>query len=454
MLIKTSLITFIVLCICNVGFTSVSPEIENKNVDISIDITSQLVKSTYKITLQHKNNKPISSYTFVLPKRECNKLAFIAARDTSKKELKLSAPKITANDCSYEITVSGTSTIVIETVQAKALEPYPTAITQNEKQLVRFFGNAYFYSPYKTISQKTTVHVGTRSTESFTQVKPSSQSDTSIIYGPYEDIAPNTKSDIVIHYENNSPFLTVTRLERTIEISHWGSISVEETIDIYHSGALLKGSFSRYDYQKDARSGQSSVKNYKTILPAAATNVYYRDTNGNISTSAMRVLKDSVELDLRPRFPLFGGWKTHYTLGYNVPSFEYLFYQGDNYMLKMRLIDHVFDDMVVDEVFVKIILPEGSKNIKLITPYAVDRSPDTLHHTYLDFFGRPVISFRKTNLVENHITDFNLKYTFSKIMMLQEPLLVIIFLFILFVIAIIWMRLDFSIIKEPHQHKD
>lgn len=67
---------------------------------------------------------------------------------------------------------------------------------------------------------------------------------------------------------------------------------------------------------------------FQTVLPAAATDVYYRDEIGNISTSHMRVLSDSVELDLRPRFPLFGGWKTHYVLGYNVPSYEYLFYSG------------------------------------------------------------------------------------------------------------------------------
>lgn len=67
----------------------------------------------------------------------------------------------------------------------------------------------------------------------------------------------------------------------------------------------------------------------QTVLPAAASDVYYRDEIGNISTSHMRVLSDSVELDLRPRFPLFGGWKTHYVLGYNVPSYEYLFYAGN-----------------------------------------------------------------------------------------------------------------------------
>lgn len=171
----------------------------------------------------------------------------------------------------------------------------------------------------------------------------------------------------------------------------------------------------------------------------------------------MRVLKDSVELDLRPRFPLFGGWKTHYTLGYNVPSFEYLFSSGSQFLLKMRLVDHVYDDMVIDDLTVKIILPEGSNNLKLIPPYGIKRLPDTLHYTYLDTFGRPVITFTKQNLVENHITDLNLSYNFSRVMMLQEPLLVVGFFMVLFLLAIVWMRLDFSISKDQpqqHLHKD
>jgi oligosaccharyltransferase complex subunit alpha (ribophorin I) len=71
----------------------------------------------------------------------------------------------------------------------------------------------------------------------------------------------------------------------------------------------------------------------QTILPAAATDAYYRDEIGNISTSHMKILSDSVELDLRPRFPLFGGWKTHYVIGYNVPSYEYLFNAGNCFSL-------------------------------------------------------------------------------------------------------------------------
>lgn len=443
------------------ALAAIDVEIENKNIDRTIDLTSQLVKISYKITLEHKSKKPITSYLFIVPNDERELLAFISAKDSSKKELKLvetASPKGATFSMTLPSTAGVSNPVVyIETVFTKSLRPYPTSIAQTERQLVQYFGNAYVYSPFKTVTQKTTVHLSSRNVESYTMFKPAVQSDTTITYGPYDNVAAFSTEPVTIHFENYTPFMTVTRLERVIEVSHWGNIAVEETIDIVHSGAALKGAFSRYDYQKDSRPNQACVKSYKTLLPASATGVYYRDTNGNISTSAMRVLKDSVELDLRPRFPLFGGWKTHYTLGYNVPSFEYLFQNGDNFLLKMRVVDHIFDDMVVDEVTTKIILPEGSSNVKLIAPYSVTRHPDTLHYTYLDTFGRPVISFSKKNVVENHIGDFNLKYNFSRVMMLQEPLLVVGFLYVLFVLVIIWMRLDFSIIKEKeqqHLHKD
>ena len=103
------------------------------------------------------------------------------------------------------------------------------------------------------------------------------------------------------------------------------------------------------------------VWSLQTSLPASARDVYYRDEIGNISTSALRELDDSVEVELRPRFPLFGGWKTHYTLGYNVPSYQYLYTDGgDKFVLKMRFVDHIFDDQVVDYMTLRIILPEGA----------------------------------------------------------------------------------------------
>lgn len=66
-----------------------------------------------------------------------------------------------------------------------------------------------------------------------------------------------------IHFENNAPFLTISSIIRTIEVSHWGNIAVEETVDLRHTGAVLKGPFSRYDYQRQSDSGISSVKSFK-----------------------------------------------------------------------------------------------------------------------------------------------------------------------------------------------
>lgn len=50
---------------------------------------------------------------------------------------------------------------------------------------------------------------------------------------------------------------------RVIEVSHWGNIAIEETLDIHHDGAKLKGSFSRYEFQKDRRPRMPAVVGFK-----------------------------------------------------------------------------------------------------------------------------------------------------------------------------------------------
>jgi oligosaccharyltransferase complex subunit alpha (ribophorin I) len=78
---------------------------------------------------------------------------------------------------------------------------------------------------------------------------------------------------MTVHFENNNAFLVVTRLERVLELSMWGNIAIEETIDVRHNGAKLKGAFSRYEFQRE-NSGVSSVKSFKTVLPASGSLTY------------------------------------------------------------------------------------------------------------------------------------------------------------------------------------
>jgi len=448
----------ILLASCLALQESVNPDVLIAKVARSIDISTHLPRINSAVTLENTGKSVVRSFIYGVEPELEDKIAYIGAVIKSgEDETKLNIVEVSVKgqslgkffrvDLKTGLENGKTLTVDIETSFSHALQPYPSHITQAEKQLVKFTGNLYFFSPYTVKTQTTTVNTPTNSIQSHTKVQPVKVADNSITYGPYENIQPFTQAEVVVHNENNAPFLTISHLDRMVEVSHWGNIAVEETVDIRHTGAVLKGSFSRYDYQRN-QDGVSSVKAFKTVLPVSAKDVYYRDEIGNISTSHLREMEDVVEVELRPRFPLFGGWKTHYVLGYNIPSYEYLFNKGDKYVLVMRFIDHVYDDQVIDHMSLRIVLPEGAKDIDFRPPYHVDRMPDQLHYTYLDTFGRPVIIVEKSSLVDNHIQDFELHYTFQKALLFQEPLLVVGAFYLLFIIVIIYVRLDFSITKD------
>jgi oligosaccharyltransferase complex subunit alpha (ribophorin I) len=56
-----------------------------------------------------------------------------------------------------------------------------------------------------------------------------------------------------------------------------------------------------------------------------------------------------------------------------------------------------------------------------------------------------VITLEGKNLVENHIQDFTIDYSYPKIYMLREPFLIVAGFLVLFFTVLIYVRLDFSI---------
>ena len=92
------------------------------------------------------------------------------------------------------------------------------------------------FSPYSVTQQTTIVLLSSRYVESYTKTKPITQSDSTINSGTFG----KKSSFSQIHFGNNK-FFTPTRLERVIVLSHWGNISIEETIDLLHTEALLNG---------------------------------------------------------------------------------------------------------------------------------------------------------------------------------------------------------------------
>ncbi len=316
--------------------------------------------------------------------------------------------------------------------------------------MVQLFDTHYFLSPYKTETQKTIIKLASNNVESYTKLEPYSLKGSVLTLGSYNDIAPLTLSPLTVHYTNNKPFARMSSMTREVEVSHWGNIAVEEIYEIQNVAAKLKGGFSRLDYQmkRQADSSSSSFNHLSAILPKGSRDIYYRDQIGNISSSDLTFKSDSVILDIEPRFPLFGGWQTQFYIGYSIPTESALFIDQETGRYKLKFDFYtIFENVWVEDMEVKFILPEGCTDIKVDVPYPSTRE-DTIRYTYLDSEyngGRPVISIKAKNLVEEHNEQIVISYLFNTQRMLVEPLTLVASFFVFFFLLSVLARLELKL---------
>lgn len=245
------LLLIVTLASCNL----IDSSLNIKNADRTIDLHSQITKITNKFVIENNGKSAVRSFLFAVDAKQKDYLSHVSAllREHGRPELKVKAVKAAELSKShpdklfYSIELRDplqperSVPIEVEVVLTHELTPHPKEISQKEKQLVKYTGNLYLFSPYSVNKQTTTVMLPSKNIESYTKIKPVTQSDSTITYGPYDKKAPFSQEELTVHFENNNKFLTVTRLERNIELSHWGNIAVEETIELLHTGALLKG---------------------------------------------------------------------------------------------------------------------------------------------------------------------------------------------------------------------
>jgi len=98
----------------------------------------------------------------------------------------------------------------------------------------------------------------------------------------------------------------------------------------------------------------------------------------------------------------------------------------------------------------KIVFPEGSKNIKLDIPFGVDKQYEAKTFGYLDFWGRPTIVIEKANVFDYHAQQFSATYEFEKNDLLIEPLYLFAFFIGLFAFFIFIGRVDLGLEEKSH----
>lgn len=189
----------------------------------------------------------------------------------------------------------------------------------------------------------------------------------SYTYGPYSEVPAGGQQMVSVRYDYTKPLLHATLLERDVEVSHWGgNLAVEERTWLENRGATLKNHFSRVAWQQSQyyNPPTSALKELRYPLAIGSLNPYFTDDIGNVSTSRFRSNAREANLELKPRYPLFGGWKYSFKVGWDgdLKSFLRKLKKGDGYVLKVPFLEgpKQAEGVEYEKVVLRVILPEGA----------------------------------------------------------------------------------------------
>ena len=384
-----------------------------QSVARTLDVTTQLVRETVTVTLDNVGAQPLTTYAVTTP--EPGKLAFVQVKSKAGTVLPLtvtktgaSGPEAWAVALEPAIAAGEKAQLTVAFVYINMIVPLPAKRPILQTQLVRVDHRLHFFSPYPIAKERTVVTVPTGAAIIGKGDAPAVAVDANkVTYGPYTDVPAADEDVLFVHFENNAPFAVVTNLERTLEVSHWGdNLAVEEFFDVEHRGTQIEGEFNRLDIMRGGTFGRSNViTSFSVNLPITATEIYYRDVIGNISTSTLRsnLAKGITTLTMEPRYPVFGGWKTKWFHGWNEPLSTVLFARKDRpgYVLSVPLAT-LFENAAVEKFTLRVTLPEGATNIQLHSDTPMDSITQTKVFTYLDSTGRPVLIAKRDRLVNEH----------------------------------------------------
>jgi oligosaccharyltransferase complex subunit alpha (ribophorin I) len=267
-------------------------------------------------------------------------------------------------------------TLSISYALLSSVDPLPAIIEQASPQTIVHAFSAYLYSAYDTQKQKTKVKLPT-SPADYTKL-PEQTADkkddpvvqgSSVTYGPYENIKPGSVAAVKIRYEFTKPLLHASLLERDIEVSHFGgNLATEERYWLTNRAAKLKGNqFSRVQWQMTQYSNPptTAAKEIQLPLLGGASNPYYVDDIGNVSTSKFRPGSGAREANLaiKPRYPIFGGWNYSFKVGWDADLRRFLRKsEGDQYVLKVPFLEgpRTSEGIEYSKVILRVVLPEGA----------------------------------------------------------------------------------------------
>ncbi|KAH7119022.1 Ribophorin I [Dendryphion nanum] len=449
---------------------------KNTNLVRTTNLDKAYPRETINVVIENIDSKPQSKYYLPFESSLISKVGGLEAKDKKAPEKGAFKVEVVGYDTAsptefylihlpIPLKPKEQQTLSISYSVLSTLKPVPAQIGQSDKQYVQYTFSAYTPSTYITEKQKTKLKFPNADVPDFTKLPADLNAEnkadpqkqgSSFTYGPYNSIPAGAEQLVSVRYEFTKPITHASLLERDIEVSHWGgNLAIEERYWLQNLGAKLKNHFSRVEWQKTQYMNPpiSALKALNLPLHPGSLNPYFIDDIGNVSTSRFRPGRKEANLELKPRYPIFGGWKYSFRVGWDANLSTYLrkLSTGESYVLKVPFLEGPRQPEGIEyaRVNLRVILPEGATNVKFTTTVPTVDNSITLHKTFLDTVGRTTLTLTAINVVDDfRDRDLIVTYDYPWTAGFRKPIVITLGVFALFTATWIVGSLDTSIGKK------
>ncbi|KAL2141855.1 hypothetical protein VTI28DRAFT_1891 [Corynascus sepedonium] len=426
---------------------------KNANLVHVISVEKNYVKENINVLVQNVDEQPQDEYYVPFTADQMSRLGGVEVKDRKDASVGPFVAETVEIDQESDIQYlrirlpkplapGAQQTLGISYYLLKAYKPLPASIKQDEAQYLSFSFSAYCPSAYTTTKQKTEVKFPSSTIPDYTRLPGSGEIEefpqklgSKLTYGPFDEKPAGATQPVSARFEFNKPVTHVSRLERDIEVSHWGgNVAFEERYTLHHRGANLSSLFNRVKWQQSQyyqAATTFALKELKFPLRVGSVDPYYTDVIGNVSTSRFRSNKREALLEIKPRYPVFGGWKYPFTIGWNSDAKNFLRRTAaGGFVLNVPFLEgpKQAEGVEYEQVQVRVILPEGTENVKYhttIPSQSITEAGVEIHQTFLDTIGRTALVIKARNLVDDlRDRELVVTYDYPFASALRKPLIV------------------------------
>ncbi|KAJ2810433.1 dolichyl-diphosphooligosaccharide--protein glycosyltransferase subunit 1 [Coemansia furcata] len=468
------------LLLCVWAVTVSGSGLVNTNVIRTVDLQKlPFVHEQVGVVVQNDHpSKVFKTYTISIPLDKAPKLSQVTVHERKSGDaLAVSKEGVFQDTQQYRVALrrglqpGEKLSLNIDLLFVSLVEPQPKAVAQSDDQSWLWDDRARVASLYPTRKQKTVVK--TRGDVlRFTKENAAKDART-VVFGPFTDDA---EGRVQVAIRDNGEQMEAVTHRREYFVSHWADdLNVLEHYALRNLGPELSGGFDKVDQMvsKYMRRRDNLVKTLLVKVPEDARSMYFVDEIGNVSTSAVtgrRRPKGEGEpfkiLQLKPRFPLPGGWNYTWWHGYSVPLHRYLKISDGRHLLRLPFIGSLAacasqegeltvamanaQNTAVRAYKLRVTLPEGARDISVQLPVAGEPLLVPTKY-YFDSVGRTVVVITHANvapeLASRHIL---VSYSYAPLALWLKPAVVAAALFALFMLASVASRMQYGLTpKRP-----